>query len=81
MSDKSEFGVTFYAPQGVTQIQGFGPPRLIEVLALPILGLCLALALASALVFATTGTPQERQAFQAGFAGSAMMWMMMRSAR
>lgn len=79
MEQQSEFGVTFYKPEGITQIQGFGPPRLIEVLALPILGLCLAVALAATMVFATTGM----QAFQDGFGGSAMMWMwmMMRTAK
>ena len=78
---RTQFGMTVYRPEGAAQIQGFGPPRLIEVLAIPILCLCAALALAAALVFATTGTPEEKQAFQSGFRATVMMGMMMRSAK
>ena len=78
---RTQFGMTVYRPEGVAQIQGFGPPRLIEVLAIQILCLCAALALAAALVFATTGTPEEKQAFQSGFRATVMMGMMMRSAK
>lgn len=40
--------MTVYRLEGAAQIQGFGPPRLIEVLAAPILCLCAALALSAA---------------------------------
>ena len=73
--------MTVYRPEGAAQIQGFGPPRLIEVLAIQILCLCAALALAAALVFATTGTPEEKQAFRSGFRATVMMGMMMRGAK
>lgn len=78
---RTQFGMTVYRPEGVAQIQGFGPPRLIEALAAPILCLCAALALAAALVVATNGTTQEKQVFQSGFTASMMMNMMMRGPR
>ena len=78
---RTQFGMAVYRPEGAAQIQGFGPPRLIEVLAIQILCLCAALALAAALVFATTGTPEEKQAFRSGFRATVMMGMMMRGAK
>ena len=81
MEQQAEFGMVFYRLEGVVQIHDFRPPRFISLIIWPILGICLMLTLSAALVFATTGTQQQRGAFHAGFATSVMMGMMMRTAK